>query len=141
MTGDKKMRKSLKKVLLVISIVMIMTITVYAADEKKGSRVEGSYKMTWCDVVHWSGFFNCDPDLGAETIDDSSKHELYTYVSYRALNDGILVKTNTKSSANMYVMIVDNNFADSADKIYFVHRIYKKSTGLAKVTKSIVMND
>ena len=33
-----------------------------------------------------------------------------------------------------------NNFADSADKIYFVHRIYKKSTGLAKITKSITLN-
>ena len=135
------MRKSLKKVLLVISIVMMMTITVYAADKKSNTEVEGSYRMTWCDVVHWSGFFNFDPDLGAETIDDSSKHELYTYVSYRALDDGILVKTNTKSSANTYVMIVDDNFADSADKIYFVHRIYKKSTGLAKVTKSVVMYD
>lgn len=134
------MRKSLKKVILVICIAMMMTITVYAADKKSDTKVEGSYKMTWCDVVNWSGFFNWNPDLGAETIDDSSKHELYTYVSYRAIDDGILVKTSTKTSANTYVMIVDDNFADSADKVYFVHRIYKKSTGLAKVSKSVVMN-
>ena len=133
------MRNSLKKILVTICLIATTFITAYAA-QNTSSKTSGSYKMIWCDVVSWSGLFNFDPDLGTETIDDSSVHELYTYVNYRALDEGEVVSQRTKTSSATYVLMEVSNFADDAEVVTFVHRIYDNSTGLAKISKVVVMD-
>ena len=132
------MRKNFRRLSLVLSLIIIMTITAYAEIEIMYAGNDNK-SIKYCSDIVWKSLLHWRVDIGVETIDTSNVHDMYVYVNYRLTNDGIVVASIEKQSSNQYVIIKENQ--SSGDKIISTHRLVNPTTDLAKITKFIIQYD
>lgn len=132
------MRKNFRRLSLVLSLIIIMTITAYAEVEINYASNDNK-SIKYCSDVVWKSLLHWRVDIGVETIDTSNIHDMYVYVNYRLTNDGIVVASVEKQSAAQYVLLKENQ--SNGDKIISTHRLVNPSTDLAKITKFIIQYD